>query len=284
MKIFKLSKKSPRIMVFQGSPRYHLNCPSQDSKTQYIVEYATKIDGIEFDICDLSLRKDKPIIQPCKGCQSIANGYHCHWPCDCYVKNDKKTTDLIYDENIYDRIQKADGFVVFSPIHWYSVSSQIKALFDRLVCANLTITHEQAVKLKCIKKDIECTDSNIKNNELTEYLERSGKYDKLLKNHLEGKYAAFFVHGDDGALDYNGKELPKSMENMKENTEPKLSIIPIVQQCRYSGIFVPEDLIIAKYMNKGISYSEANVVYKDNKEVLESAKNLVKRLAQYIKG
>lgn len=95
-------------------------------------------------------------------------------------------------------------------------------------------------------------DSNIKNNELTEYLERSGKYDKLLKNHLEGKYAAFFVHGDDGALDYNRKELPKSMENIKEDTDPKLSIIPIVQQCCYSGIFVPEDLIIAKYMNKGV--------------------------------
>jgi len=72
--------------------------------------------------------------------------------------------------------------------------------------------------------------------------------------------------------------------NIKEDTDPKLSIIPIVQQCCYSGIFVPEDLIIAKYMNKGVSYSEANVVYKNNKEILESAKDLVKRLVQYVIG
>jgi multimeric flavodoxin WrbA len=79
---------------------------------------------------------------------------HCHWFCSCYAPNDDKNPDLMYEAKIYDKLEACDGFMVVSPQHWYSVSSQVKTMFDRLVCANLTITREQAWKylVKAIPK------------------------------------------------------------------------------------------------------------------------------------
>ena len=140
----------------------------------------------EFDIIDLGI--GETIIQPCKGCVSSSGGMHCHFPCSCYSKNSDTKPDLLYDEDIYDRLLDADGFIVVSPIHWYSVSTQVKALFDRLVCVNLTVTKDEAINI--------FGKGNIKNSKLTGRAELSGKYKSLLKNHLEGKWAGFIVHGD----------------------------------------------------------------------------------------
>lgn len=266
-----------KIFVVQGSPRTKFSCSGGDSKTKYIMEEAIKkIDkDINFDILDLNVKDDTPIVMPCKGCVGTANGFQCHWPCSCYSPNDKKVPDLMHDEKVYKRIQQADGFVVFTPVHWYACSSQVKAMFDRLVCANLTLTVEEAKRL---------TNDDIKNAKKNIELEQSGKYKSLLTNHLDGKVGAFFIHGNNGADDYNGKRKPLSMADAEHKISPVEAIMPIVNQCRYSGIFVPENLIVGLDFASDQPYSASNDMIKREKTILDKAVKLLNDLAKEIKN
>jgi multimeric flavodoxin WrbA len=281
MKIKKLQEyNKKRILIFIGSARSKDNCPGQDSKTSKIVLQSIKDlpKDIELDIIDLAIEPDKPIIQPCKGCISTAGGAHCHFPCDCYFKKDKKHPDLMSDFDIYKRILKADAFIVFTPINWWSVSSQVKAMFDRLVCGSLTITVNQADEL---------WGENKKNARYTKKFSSTEEYKQMVKNHYEGKVGAFYIHGDDGADDYVDRKLPKSLTKYEigKFNEPKNAILPIVWQCRYMGIDVPEELIEAFYMNEEISYSDANDKLKEGKLgfAVKKAKKLIEDTYKYLK-
>jgi len=280
MIIRKLGDKKPKVLVFQGSPRDKDTCPGMGSKTHTIVD--ALVDKwspfINFEVIDLSVNQSKkPTIQPCKGCISSAGGYHCHFSCSCYVKGDTKMPDLLSELDVYKKLKECDAFMVFSPIHWHAMSSQVKTLFDRLVCANQTLAVEDAINLM--------GQGNIKNIEITSKLAKSNKYKDLLRNHLEGKYAAFFVHGDDGANDYDGKELPESMNDVMHDPfsiDPKSIVMPYVMQCKYSGIFVPDDLIEAFFINKGVDYYTANTNLKRDKEPFDRANKLVENLLGYL--
>jgi len=190
--------------------------------------------------------------------------------CSCYVKGDKVKTDLMYEADIYDKLEECDGFIVVSPIHWYSVSTQVKAMFDRLVCANQTLTQDQARSIFGV--------GNIKNSSITGPTELEGNYDNLLKNHLEGKWAAFFVHGDDGASDYNGNP-PYTGD---KDWDVRNSVMPLVHQCRYSGINCPDDLVEAFYVNEGKEYYKANLDFEETNEFFEKMSSLVEKLINYI--
>ena len=192
--------------------------------------------------------------------------------CTCYKKDDEKKPDFMYDGDIYTKLEECDAFLVFSPIHWYSVSSQVKALFDRLVCASQTLHYDDAIKI--------LGKGNLKNSEITGKFAQSGEYNELLKNHLEGKVAGFYIHGDDGANDYDGKELPDSFKD--ENFTPKQSIAPIVNQCRYSGINVPNDLIEAFYINKDKDYYTSNLDLENLSKPFDNADRLLENLKKYI--
>lgn len=268
MKIRKLGDRKPKILVFQGSPRREDSCANMKSKSEKIADYVAEkwSTFADIDVIDLSVKNIT--IQPCKGCVSSANGMHCHWKCTCYKKGSDKKPDLMYEANIYDKLEECDAFLVISPIHWYSVTSQVKAMFDRLVCANLTITREEALQL--------FGEGNIKNSELTGAAEISGKYKDMLKNHLQGKIAAFYVHGDDGAADYNGKQ-PKTGD---EKWDVYNSVMPLVYQCRYSGIICPDELVEAFYINKGLPYYEGNEA--DNTEMYERMDTLFETLIDTI--
>lgn len=269
MIIRKLSDKKPHILVFQGSPRREDSCANMESKSHKVVEYLVDkwSPFVDFEVIDLSVGKVN--IQPCKGCVSSANGMHCHWKCSCYMKGDENKPDLMYEANIYDKLEECDGFLIVSPIHWYSVSSQVKAMFDRLVCANLTITVEEALQI--------FGKGNIKNSELTGRAELSGEYKHLLRNHLQGKLAAFYVHGDDGANDYNGNPPDTS----DKNWDVRNSVMPLVYQCRYSGINSPDDLVEAFYVNKGIDYYQSNL--EINPEMFQRMDSLIEKMIDYLK-
>lgn len=282
MIIRKFTDKRPKIVIFQGSPRDKDTCPHMESKTDKIIEWLVEEYSfmVDFVVIDLSVNQSKKSnIQPCKGCVSTAGGYHCHWKCTCYSKNNEKMPDLMYDADIYDHLETCDAFMVFSPVHWYSVTSQVKALFDRLVCANQTLTREQAIEIM--------GEGNAKNPEITGKFAQSGEYDHLLKNHLEGKYAAFFIHGDDGANDYTKNPKPESLtQNLSEeellSQNVKLAVMPIVMQCRYSGINVPDNLIQAFYMNKGKDYYTANIDLVENMQPFAAASELMENLLSYL--
>ena len=180
--------------------------------------------------------------------------------------------------DIYKRIQKADAFIVFSPINWWSVTTEVKALFDRLTCASLTITSDQAQEL---------WPDDAKNATKTKKFSKTKEYEKMVKNHLEGKVGAFYVHGDDGATDYKDRKFPESMTKYEigKFNEPINTILPIVWECRYMGIDVPDELVESFYMNEDISYSEANNKLKEGKLgfAVKKARKLIIDTYEYIK-
>jgi multimeric flavodoxin WrbA len=272
-------KKSKRVVIFSGSARAKNNCPGQDGKTLELARIAAASfpDEVDVELIDLAVREDNVFIMPCKACISTAGGYHCHFPCSCYGKGKENdpVKDLMYEEGVYQKLLEADAFMVFSPINWYAVSTQVKALFDRLVCISGTLPADFAMKElgKDIKKTTEAS--------------KQGLYDSKLKNWFEGKYAAFFVHGDDGADDFKRLPPPDSFDRDYDRiaNDPKKAIMPIVATCRYSGIFVPEDLIVGMQINKKISYAEGNERFQEDLENVKlAAEKLAKNLLKYISG
>jgi hypothetical protein len=112
MNIRKLGDKKPNVVLFQGSPRDKETCSGMDSKTEVVVNYLVEqwFPFINFKVIDLSVNQHKrPIIQPCKGCVSTAGGYHCHFPCSCYNKGDKKMPDLLHELDVYKLLQECDA-------------------------------------------------------------------------------------------------------------------------------------------------------------------------------
>lgn len=280
MIIRKLGDKKPKVVLFQGSPRDKDTCPNMNSKSHNLVDYILDkwSPFIEFKLIDLAVnQKKKPIIQPCKGCVSTAGGFHCHFKCSCYSKGSEKQPDLLKELDVYDHLQDCDAFVVLAPIHWYSLPTQVKALFDRLVCVNLTLTVDDAKKLM--------GDGNIKNSDITGQYSKSGEYDNMLRNHLEGKICAFYVHGDDGADDYSDGDYPDSYSDVINDpfsSDPKSTIMPYILQMKYSGIYVPDELVQAFYVNKGKDYYSANLDMSREKEFFERADMLMENLIDFL--
>jgi multimeric flavodoxin WrbA len=280
MKVRKLGDWKPRVLIFQGSPRDPDTCANMESKSHKIVEYMISkwSPFVNFQVIDLAVNQSKrPIIQPCKGCISTAGGFHCHFQCSCYFKDDDKKPDLLKELDVYSKLQDCDAFLVVSPIHWHALTSQVKLLFDRLVCVNETLTIDDAKKLM--------GSDNIKNSEVTGKFSRSGKYNNMLRNHLEGKVAGFYVHGDNGADDYEGKELPDSYRDVLDDgfgNNAKATVMPYVMQLKYSGIYVPNELVEAFYINEGVDYNVANKTFNKEKEFFERADNLLENLLTYL--
>jgi multimeric flavodoxin WrbA len=270
MQIRKFTDRKPHILIFQGSPRRLNSCANQIPKSQIVAEYILEkwLPFADFEFIDLSVGKVN--VQPCKGCISTANGMMCHWNCTCYSKDNIEKPDLMYEADIYQKLEQCDGFLVITPIHWYSVSTQVKAMFDRLVCANQTITKDQAEEI--------FGKGNIKKSELVGNVELSAQYKHLLKNHLEGKWAAFYAHGDDGANDYDGNQ-PETGDKF---WDVKNAVLPLVYQCRYSGINCPDDLVESFYINKGKDYYQANIDMPKTFEFFQKADVLIEKLIDYI--
>ncbi len=264
MKIRKITDTRPKILLIQGSPRSVDSCSNQESKSSKLVSLIMDkwLPFVNFEVIDLS-QDGKPKIQPCKGCISTSGGMHCHWKCSCFSKN-MKDPDLMYEYDIYDKFEQCDGFLVVTPIHWYSVTSQVKAMFDRLVCSNQTLTKDQAIEI--------FGKGNIKNSGLTSKAELSEKYKSLLKNHLEGKIASFFAYGDNGGNDYDNNPPYKG----DKDWDIKNSIMPLVHQCRYSGMICPDDLVKAIYSDQDKSYSESNFVLSN--DLVEGLNFLVEKI------
>jgi multimeric flavodoxin WrbA len=265
-----------KIVAIQGSPRTKESCSGGDSKTAYIMNKALQelTKDIQVTVLDLKVIDTDPQVKPCKGCISTSNGFHCHYPCSCYSKDDG-TNDFMYEEDVYKKMEEADGFIVFTPVHWSAPSTQVKALFDRLVCVNLTLSVDEAKKLMGDK---------YKDPTTTKAMELSGKHRDQLKNHYEGKVGAFFIHGDNGANDYVDRRIPLSLAEFKQDDsiDPKQAIMPIVNQCRYSGIFVPENCIAGPTIGYKKPYALNNKEFK-NTDVVEQATKLLETLVAEIK-
>lgn len=202
----------------------------------------------EIDYEDLGNISDREKIQPCNACVSTSMAL-CVWPCNCYSKGDKNQPDLLWNLDLYARLDMADAWAVIGPVNWYGPSTNLKLLFDRLVCMNGGNPDETLI--------------DHKNPEKAMALEHMPQWKDISINHLEGRTAAFFCYGDEGGneMDENGR--PKILRHphyFNPDEEPfkdmRNSYAPLVWQCRYGGVEVPDQLWDYCTSGKGRHYSD----------------------------
>lgn len=233
--------------------------------------------GWEVDYEDLGNVYNRPRIQSCNACVSTSMAL-CVWPCNCYKKNDNKEPDLMWNLDLYSRLDMADAWAIIGPINWYAPSSTLKLMFDRLVCMNGGNPNEKLIDHKDPVKAMK--------------LEHTTEWKKLSLNHLEGRTCAFFCYGDEGGdeLDATGRpEILQHKEYFNPDEEPfedeRLAYQPLVWQCRYGGVEVPDHLWKYELFGKNKKYSDtqAEDMVQDVK-VMASFDEWVKNFAAYVHG
>lgn len=129
-----------RILLVNGSSRSDQSCPGEMSKTFRLVEIARRLiereRGFEAEVLDLSLLTSQygRQIHPCKACVSTAMPL-CHWPCSCYPNHAiGQVNDWMAE--IYPMWVAAHGVMIVTPVNWYQAPAGLKAMIDRLVCAD----------------------------------------------------------------------------------------------------------------------------------------------------
>lgn len=187
-------------------------------------------------------------IQSCNACVSTSMAL-CVWPCNCYEKKNKGEPDLMWDLDLYSRLDLADAWAIVGPVNWYGPSSNLKLMFDRLVCMNGGNPKEELIEHK--------------NPELAMKLEHDPSWERLSRNHLEGRTAAFFCYGDGGGdeLDASGRpRILRHPEYFDPAQEPfenmRDAYAPLVWQCRYGGVEVPDALWRYEELGRGKKYSD----------------------------
>ena len=239
-----------RVLVIAGSQRRQYNCPGVDSKARALMlRMASRLPaGWETDVEDLGNVFGRARIQPCNACVSTSMAL-CVWPCNCYEKESSAEPDLMWDLDLYSRLDLADAWAIIGPINWYGPSTNLKAMFDRLVCMNGGNPREELIAHK--------------DPELAMALERTPEWKDLSINHLEGRTAAFFCYGDEGADEIGDDERPRKLRHPRyfdPREEPfedeREAYRPLVWQCRYSGIEVPDALWRYGTTGKGKPYAD----------------------------
>ncbi|MBV9563472.1 MAG: flavodoxin family protein [Bradyrhizobium sp.] len=172
----------PRVLVINGSSRSEHTCPGEMSKTWRMVESARScLSGMGFnvDVLDLSRLTSEfgKQIHPCKACVSTSMPL-CHWPCSCYPNYSLGQTDDWMNE-IYPLWVAAHGIMIITPVNWYHAPTGLKAMIDRMVCADggnpdPSSTHGKAANEA---KDLEL---------------KGWAYPR----HLAGRHFGLVVHGD----------------------------------------------------------------------------------------
>lgn len=272
-----LSERPFRVLIISGSNRRQFNCPGVDSKSRMLMlRMAENLpQEWEIDYEDLGNVYGRPHIQSCNACVSTSMAL-CVWPCNCYQKEDSFEPDLMWDLDLYARLDLADAWAIIGPVNWYAPSSNLKLMFDRLVCMNGGNPREDLI--------------DHKNPELAMKLEVSPEWKELSINHLEGRTAGFFCYGDGGADEMDDAGRPKLLRH-KEYFDPekepfedmRQSYAPLVWHCRYSGVEVPEDLWQYAESGCGRPYSRnqaEDMVAED--EVMRAFDEWTNRFAEFV--
>jgi hypothetical protein len=160
----------------------------------------------------------------------------------------------MWNLDLYGRLARADAWAIIGPVNWYGPSSNIKLMFDRLVCMNGGNPRPDLIDKKDALK--------------AQALERSPVWRKISRNHLSGRTAAFFCYGDDGAAEEDGQGRPTRLEHpewfdadrhpMRGKNE-RDAYLGLVWQCRYSDIEVPDQLWGCTLFGVGKPYADDQV-------------------------
>ena len=96
-----------------------LSCsPRKSGNTEILVGEAlngAQSEGAEIELFSLAGKE----IKPCDGC------YACRETGKCHINDDMQT--------VYQKLVEADGIIFGTPIYFYSMTSQAKALIDRTI-------------------------------------------------------------------------------------------------------------------------------------------------------
>lgn len=239
-----------RILIISGSDRRQYNCPGVDSKSRTLMLQMAEMlpPDWEIDYEDLGNVYGRARIQSCNACASTSMAL-CVWPCNCYEKGSWLEKDLMWEMDLYARLDMADAWAIIGPINWYAPTSNLKLMFDRLVCMNGGNPDETLIDHKDPEKAMA--------------LEHSPQWPELSVNHLEGRTAAFFLYGDEGADEMDEAGRPKLLKHknyFNPETEPfeneRDAYAPLVWQCRYGGVEVPDQLWVHCTSGKGRKYSD----------------------------
>jgi multimeric flavodoxin WrbA len=176
-------RNRPAILLINCSSRSEHTCPGEMSKSYRLLEIAREVfaaaPNVAIEVLDLSRLASEygRRIHPCKACFSTAAAL-CHWPCSCYPNHSLGQTQDWMNE-IYPMWVAAHGVMIITPVNWYQVSSPLKLMMDRLVCAD--------------GGNPDPTRTQGKNAELAKRIELEG-WD--YPRHLEGRLFSVVVHGD----------------------------------------------------------------------------------------
>jgi multimeric flavodoxin WrbA len=176
-------RSTPAILLVNCSSRSEHTCPGEMSKSYRLLEIAREVfaaaPDVAIEVLDLSRLASEygRRIHPCKACFSTAAAL-CHWPCSCYPNHSLGQTQDWMNE-IYPMWVAAHGVMIITPVNWYQVSSPLKLMMDRLVCAD--------------GGNPDPTRTQGKNAELAKRIELEG-WD--YPRHLEGRLFSVVVHGD----------------------------------------------------------------------------------------
>ena len=99
------------ILILSGSPR-------KGGNTELLVEAFVKGAAERHQVEVVSVRNYK--VSPCMGCDA------------CFNSKDNSCAQKDDMHLIYEKMAKADMLVIASPVYFYSISAQLKAIIDRL--------------------------------------------------------------------------------------------------------------------------------------------------------
>ncbi|MDQ6903126.1 MAG: NAD(P)H-dependent oxidoreductase [Bacteroidota bacterium] len=239
-----------RILIIAGSARRQFNCPGIDGKARMLMMKMADMLPTEWEIDyeDLANAYGREKIQSCNACVSTSMAL-CVWPCNCYEKNSRAEPDFMWNADLYSRLDMADAWAIIGPVNWYAPSSNLKLMFDRIVCMNGGNPDEKLIDHKDPEKAMA--------------VEHTELWKTLSLNHLEGRTAAFFCYGDQGGDEMDENNIPKILQHKnyfdgsKEPFEDmRQAYAPLVWQCRYGGVEVPEQLWEYADSGVGMKYSD----------------------------
>jgi multimeric flavodoxin WrbA len=241
----------PRFLLINCSSRSEHTCPGEMSKSYRLVEIAREIFAgdadAEIEVLELNRLASEfgREIHPCKACFSTSPAL-CHWPCSCYPNY---SLGQVHDwmNDIYPMWVRAHGIMIVTPVNWYQVTSPLKLMMDRLVCADggnpdPTLTHGKDAR-KAKEEELKGWD---------------------YRTHLAGRLFSAVVHGDvEGA------------ENVRRSIHDWLCFMhlcpagPLAELDRYIGYWKPY----------AVSHDELDADHALQEEVRNAARALAEGVA-----
>ncbi len=244
--------KSPnRILLINGSMRSNHTCPGEMSKSWRLLKLAKNVieaeKKFEVEVLDLSRLASEygRLIHPCKACVSTAMPL-CHWPCSCYPNFSLgQVNDWMSD--IYPMWVAAHGVMIVTPVNWYGAPAGLKAMIDRLVCAD--------------GGNPDPTTTDGKDPELAKELEMKG-WD--YPRHLAGRLFSVVAHGDTAGI-----------ETLRRSLYDWLSDIGMIQAGHKAAL--------DRYIGYFGTYAESHLELDKDTAVQEEVRNAARALVEAVR-